>query len=56
MLVGEIDARLFTFDTTDGSLDGLPTIPNSGEFQVSFVGIDWEPTPLPVTLLGLTVE
>jgi hypothetical protein len=55
-VLGETDARLFTFDTTDGSLDGLPTIPNSGLFDPSLDGLEWEPTPLPVTLLGLTVE
>jgi hypothetical protein len=51
---GDTDARLYTFDTTDGSIDAQPTVVGSAtEF---YVGIDWEPTPLPVTLLGLTVE
>jgi hypothetical protein len=51
---GDTDARLFTFDTADGSIDAQPTI--AGSATEFYVGIDWEPTPLPVTLLGLTVE
>jgi hypothetical protein len=51
---GDTDARLYTFDTTDGSIDAQPTVVGSAtEF---YVGLDWESTPLPVTLLGLTVE
>jgi hypothetical protein len=53
-LLGEKDARLYSFDTADGSVDANPTIIDS--FALPFVGIEWEPTPLPVTLLGLTVE
>jgi hypothetical protein len=51
---GDTDARLYTFDTADGSIDAQPTI--TGSAAEFYVGIDWEPTPLPVTLLGLTVE
>jgi uncharacterized protein DUF6923 len=51
---GDTDARLYTFDTADGSIDAQPTIVGSAtEF---YVGIDWESTPLPVRLLELTVE
>ena len=53
-LLGEKDARLYSFDTTDGSVDANPII--VGSFIQSYVGIEWEPTPLPVTLLELTVE
>jgi hypothetical protein len=51
---GDTDARLYTFDTADGSVDANPTIPGSEtEF---YVGLDWENTPLPVRLLGVSVE
>lgn len=49
-----LDAVLSTFDTTDGSLDSEATL--DGSAFASYVGLEWEPTPLPVTLLGLTVE
>jgi hypothetical protein len=54
--LGENDARLYSFDTTDGSVEGNPTLFDSGIFGFPYVGIEWESTPLPVTLLGLTVE
>jgi hypothetical protein len=53
-LLGEKDARLYSLDTADGSVEANPII--VGSFIQSYVGIEWEPTPLPVTLLGLTVE
>jgi hypothetical protein len=52
--LGLDDARLYSFDTADGSVDADPTLP--GSLTEPYLGIEWEPTPLPVTLLGLTVE
>lgn len=51
---GDTDARIYTFDTADGSIDANPTIPGSA--TTFYVGLDWENTPLPVTLLEATVE
>jgi hypothetical protein len=53
-LLGEKDARLYSFDTADGSVDANPIV--VGSFSQPLVGIEWEPTPLPVTLIELTVE
>jgi hypothetical protein len=53
-LSGDTDARIYTFDTTDGSVDANPIITGSGtEF---YVGLEWENTPVPVELQGLAVE